>query len=382
MENHQYCPANICTHLGDDYDRYLGAIVPPMFQNTLFTRKRENHGYSYTRINNPTIEILEKKLAALENAPAARVFSSGIAAITATLSSLLKSGDHVLALRSAYYPVINFLDTEMKKYGVEVTYLECFTPEEIERNLQANTKVFYLESPSSNIFRVLPLRNIASCAQACGAVTVIDNTWATPLYQKPLELGIDYSIHSATKYLGGHSDVLGGVVLGSEERMEMLRNGQRASWGACMDPFAAWLLIRSLRTLEVRMERHSESAGKVADFLKNHARVRKVFYPGLIDDEGHEIAESQMTGYSGLMSFVPDADNETVHRMVKSLEIFEEGPSWGGFESVANTPGLSQNLQQLEFQGIPQGLVRISVGLENVDTIIEDLDRALSLVSK
>mgnify|MGYP002566430023 CR=1 FL=1 len=167
-------PADICAHLGDDYDRYLGAIVPPLFQNTLFTRKHEEHGYSYSRINNPTIEILEKKLAALEHAPAARVFASGMAAITATLSSLLHSGGHVLALRSAYHPVIGFLDTEMKKYGVEVTYLERFTPEEIERSLRPNTRVFYLESPSSNIFRVLPLREIAAQAHACGAVTVID----------------------------------------------------------------------------------------------------------------------------------------------------------------------------------------------------------------
>ena len=179
--------ADICTHLGDDYDRYLGAIVPPLFQNTLFTRKHENHGYSYTRINNPTIEILERKLAALEHAPEARVFASGIAAITATLSSLLKAGDHVLALKSAYYPVIGFLDTEMKKFGVAVTYLERFSRREVESSLRRNTKVFYLESPSSNIFRVLPLKEIASMAQECGAVTVLDNTWATPLYQKPLD---------------------------------------------------------------------------------------------------------------------------------------------------------------------------------------------------
>lgn len=375
-------PADICAHLGDDYDRYLGAIVPPLFQNTLFTRKREAHGYSYSRINNPTIEILEKKLAALEHAPAARVFSSGMAAITATLSSLLQAGDHVLVLRSAYYPVIGFLDTEMKKYGVEATYLEHFTPEEIERNLRPNTKLFYLESPSSNIFRVLPLRDIAACAHACKAVTVIDNTWATPLYQKPLELGIDYSIHSATKYLGGHSDVLGGVVLGSEERMDALRNGQRASWGACMDPFAAWLLIRSLRTLEVRMAKHSASADKIAHFLESHPRVKKVYYPGLMKDEGHAEAEKQMTGYSGLMSFVPDGDREAIQIMVKALDVFEEGPSWGGFESVVNTPGLGANLQLLEFQGIPQGLVRISVGLEDADTLIADLGQALDAMPK
>ncbi len=371
-------PADICAHLGDDYDRYLGAIVPPLFQNSLFTRKRESHGYSYTRINNPTIEIAEKKIAALEHAPAARVFSSGMAAITATLSSVLQAGDHVLMLRSAYYPVTAFLNTEMKKYGVETTFLEHFSMEEIEANLRPNTKVFYLESPSSNIFRVLPLREIAERAHACGAVAIIDNTWSTPLFQKPLELGFDYSIHSATKYLGGHSDIIGGVVLGGAEQLESMRNNQRSCWGASMDPFAAWLLTRSLRTLEVRMQRHSDSGMKVARFLEQHKRVRKVFYPGLASDEGHAQAEKQMTGYSGLMSFIPDADNDAIYKMVKSLDSFEEGPSWGGFESVVNTPGLNSNLEMLQFECIPQGLVRISVGLEDPETLMADLDQALN----
>ena len=176
--------------------------------------------------------------------------------------------------------------------------------------------------------------------------------------------------------------VLGGVVLGSEERMDALRGGQRASWGACMDPFAAWLLIRSLRTLEVRMARHSASADKVARFLQEHPRVRSVCYPGLETDEGHTLAQTQMTGYSGLMSFVPDADNEAIHAMVKSLDVFEEGPSWGGFESVVNTPGLNPNREMLQFEGIPQGLVRISVGLEDADTLIEDLERALNTLPR
>jgi cystathionine beta-lyase/cystathionine gamma-synthase len=245
-------PADICAHLGDDYDRYLGAIVPPLFQNTLFTRKHEEHGYSYSRINNPTIEILEKKLAALEHAPAARVFASGMAAITAhiVLTAALGRPCAGSAQRlPSRHRLFGYRDEKVWRGG---NLLERFTPEEIERSLRPNTRVFYLESPSSNIFRVLPLREIAAQAHACGAVTVIDNTWATPLYQKPLELGIDYSIHFRDQISRGHSDVLGGVVLGSEERMDGLRGGQRASWGACMDPFAAWLLIRSLRTLGVR----------------------------------------------------------------------------------------------------------------------------------
>lgn len=371
-------PSDICAHMGDDYDRFLGAIVPPLFQNSLFTRKHENYGYSYTRINNPTIELLEKKLAALEHAPAARVFASGMAAITATLSSLLKAGDHVLALSSAYYPVTAFLSREMTKYGVEVTFLKDFSLEEIEENIRPNTKVFYLESPSSNIFKVLPLRQIAARAHENGAIAVIDNTWATPLYQKPLELGIDYSIHSATKYLGGHSDIIGGVVLGDEEHLDGMRNWERSAWGACMDPFAAWLLTRSLRTLELRMERHSNSGMKVARFLQEHPRVKKVYYPGLEENEGHALAETQMTGYSGLMSFIPDGDFKAIHDMVKALDVFEEGPSWGGFESVINTPGVQDNTEYLEFTGIPKGLVRISVGLEDSDTLIHDLDRVLN----
>ena len=371
-------PSDICAHLGDDYDRYLGAIVPPVFQNSLFTRKNENHGYSYSRINNPTIEILEKKLAALEHAPAARVFASGMAAISATISSLLQAGDHVLALSSSYYPVTAFLNREMTKYGVEVTFLKEFSIEKIEENIRPNTKLFYLESPSSNIFKVSPLREIAKRAHRAGAKAVIDNTWATPLYQKPLELGFDYSIHSATKYLGGHSDIIGGVVLGDEEHLNGIRDWERSAWGACMDPFAAWLLIRSLRTLEVRMERHSASGMKVAQFLANHPRVKKVYYPGLEENEGHAQAEKQMTGYSGLMSFIPDGDFDAIHKMVKSLEVFEEGPSWGGFESVINTPGVLDNPEYLEFTGIPKGLVRISVGLEEPDTLIHDLDHALN----
>lgn len=374
-------PADICAHLGDDYDRYLGAIVPPLFQNSLFTRKTQAHGYTYTRINNPTIEIAEAKLAALENAPAARVFASGMGAITATLSSVLKAGDHVLALRSEYYPVTDFLKKEMNKFGVEVNFLESFTMEEMDAAMKPNTKAFYLESPSSNIFKIINLREVATYAKQRGVVTMLDNTWATPLYQNPLELGIDYSIHSATKYLGGHSDIIGGVVMGSEEAMEGLRQGQRSSWGASMDPFAAWLLIRSLRTLEVRMQRHSESGMKVAQFLQQHPKVELVNYPGLESHPGHELAKSQMSGFSGLLSFVPKGTNEEIMKMVKSLDVFEEGPSWGGFESVVNTPGLGDP-DMMEFICVQKGLVRISVGLEDAGTIIADLDNALEQMNK
>lgn len=201
-------------HLGDDYDRYLGAIVPPLFQNTLFTRKHEEHGYSYSRINNPTIEILEKKLAALEHAPAARVFASGMAAITATLSSLLHSGGHVLALRSAYHPVIGFLDTEMKKYGVEVTYLERFTPEEIERQLRPNTRVVLPGIPIVQYFSGAAAARDRSPGARLRRGNGDRQYLGNAVVPEAAGTGNRYSIHSATKYLGRHSDVLGGVVLG------------------------------------------------------------------------------------------------------------------------------------------------------------------------
>lgn len=375
--NHTEKPSDICAHLGDEYDRYLGAIVPPLFQNSLFTRKRQNHGYAYSRVTNPTIEILEEKLAVLEHAQAARVFSSGMGAITATISSLLQSGDHVISLRSAYYPVTEFLQNEMSKFGVESDFLENFSREELEKAVKPNTKLIYFESPSSNIFKILPIREIVAFAKERGIATAMDNTWATPLYQNPLDLGVDYTIHSATKYLGGHSDVIAGVVAGSKEKMDALRVNERAHWGACIDPFAAWLLIRSLRTLEVRMERHSRNAQQVARFLQAHPKVRRVYYPGLESHEGRELAKHQMRGFSGLMSFVLNADKERSMQFVKNLEIFQEGPSWGGFESVVNTPGITSLAEVTRFEGVPDGLIRMSVGLEDAQSLIEDIAQAL-----
>ncbi len=376
MENYEH-PEDICAHLGDDYDRYLGAIVPPLFQNSLFTRKRESFGYSYSRINNPTLEILEKKLAALEHAEAARVFSSGMGAITATVSSLLKAGDHAVVLCCAYFPVTQFFQNQMKKFGVEVDFVKHGTIEEFEAAIRPNTTLFYLESPSSNIFRILDLRAISALAKQHGIATIIDNTWATPLYQNPLDLGIDYVVHSATKYLGGHSDLLMGTVMGSQEHLDQIRNGERANWGSVPDPFSAWLLIRSLRTLELRMRRHSENAMAVARLLEGNRKVKKVYYPGLESHEGHDIAVKQMSGFSGLMSFVLDADDDQAMHFVKSLEVFEEGPSWGGFESVMNTPGVNVAPEMREFEGVPQGLIRISVGLESQDLLLSALEKAL-----
>ena len=370
-------PSDICMHLGDDYDRYLGAIVPPIFQNTLFTRKTQNHGYRYSRINNPTIDILETKLAALEHAEAARVFSSGMGAISATLVSLLKAGDHAVVLRCSYNPVCRFFTDVLSHFGVSVTFIEHGTQEEWEHAIRPETKLFYFESPSSNIFRILDIRAVTTLAKANGITTAIDNTWATPLYQNPIDLGVDYVLHSATKYLGGHSDVIAGVVMGPKAQLDAMLEGERGLFGASLDPFAAWLLIRSLRTLEVRMMRHSENAAAVAEMLSKSEKVKQVFYPGLPTHEGYEIARKQMRGFSGLMSFVLDVDDERAMAFAKGLPFIQEGPSWGGFESVLNTPGIHANPTVREFECIPEGLIRISVGLESKESLLDAFERSL-----
>lgn len=368
---------DICMHCGDEYDRYLGAIVPPLFQNTLFTRKNRNHGYVYSRINNPTLEIAEQKMAALEKGEAARCFSSGMAAITAAITSLLQSGDHVITLKSVYYPVKSFLRDYACKFQITVSFVEGDSVQEIEDSIRPNTKLIYLESPSSNIFVIQDLRAIAALAQQHGIKTVIDNTWATPIFQNPLTLGIDYVVHSATKYLGGHSDLLGGVVIGDEAHMNKLTNEERAFYGGVMDPHSAWLLIRSLRTLKIRMKQHEESALAVAEFLQAHPKVKQVFYPGLPAHPHYEIGKAQMSGYSGLLSFILDVENEKAVKVIKNLRFVEEGPSWGGFESVMNTPGIGAGEEFLSKNGTPNGLIRLSVGLEDTDSLIEDLGQSL-----
>lgn len=367
---------DICAHLGDEYHRYLGAIAPPIFQNSLFTRKEQSHGYVYTRIANPTIEIAEKKLAALEGGEAARCFSSGMAAISAAIMQTVSKDGHVVCVRSVYGPVRQFLSDYLSRFGVETTYVDGCDPADFERAVRPETNLVYLESPVSNVFTLQDLQAVADFARSRGILTVVDNTWATPM-QNPLAFGIDMVVHSASKYLGGHSDIIGGAVIGKQEVMEAMTHNERALFGAVMDPHQAWLLIRGLRTLPLRMKQHQESAMAIASFLERHPKIERVLYPGLTSHPQAELGRRQMTGYSGLLSFIPKGDPDAVLRCLKGLRYFEEGPSWGGYESLFNTPGLGIDAATSQETGIPQGLVRISVGLEHTDSLLEDLDRAL-----
>lgn len=378
---------SICTHLGDDYERFSGAVVPPIFENSLFifekfediieSFKEERAHYLYTRGTNPTVEILENKLAALEHGESCKCFSSGMAAISSAMTTFLKQGDHILFINNIYGPALKFAKY-IEKYGIEHSIMLDTCMESIEKAVKPNTRVIYLESPATMTFKLLDLKAVADLARSKGIVTIIDNTWATPIYQKPLDFGIDISVHSCTKYISGHSDVVAGAVISSKNIMDQIFYNEFQLHGGNVGPFEAWLIMRGLRTLPLRMEKHQESGLKVAHFLERHRSVRKVNYPGLESNPDYELGKKQLKGYSGLMSFELASDSfEDVKKVINTCRVLKIGVSWGGHESLILSPNHGDNVEELRSSGVYPGLIRISVGLEGVDSIINDLDNAL-----
>jgi len=367
----------ICIHWGEDPERYLGAVVPPIFQNSLFTapsveaRSRKAGRHIYTRESNPTTDILKAKVAALEGAEDARCFASGMAAISAALMSQLRSGDHVVCVKHVYYPARALLQDYLSRFGVEVTFVRGDRMEDFEKALRPNTRVFYLESPTSINLWLQPLQEVCSLARAHGITTIIDNTWATPLFQRPMQLGVDIVVHSASKYLGGHSDVIAGVVCTSRQHIEAIHR-EMTLIGGILDPFAAWLILRGLRTLPARLYQHQQNALQVAQWLEEHPAVHRVLYPGLPSHPQHELARRQMSGFSGLFSFTLKCNSrEAAVGVVDALRMFHIGVSWGGYESLA-LPMLIE-----DYDGEQRWGLRVHVGLEPPERLIADLEQAL-----
>ncbi len=356
-------------HHFDDPSRFYGAVVPPIFQNSTFVYEtvadRQEGRYHYARdarASNPTVEIVEAKMAALEGGEAARCFGSGMGAITAAVVSQLKAGDHVVAVATCY-PVTKILLGQMlSRFGVTYTYVEGEDLAEIEAAIQPNTRLIYLESPSSAFFKLQDLPAVAAMARARGIKTLVDNSWATPVFQQPITMGIDLVVHSATKYLGGHSDVVAGVLVGSKADIQKVAEVEFVCMGAVLAPMEAWLLLRGLRTLGVRMRAHQESALQVAAFLEAHPKVDRVHYPGLPSHPQHELARRQMSGFSGLMSL----ELKNPDRFIDALKLFGLGVSWGGFESLVSTPA--------------PGVVRLAIGLEDLPDLLADISQALEAV--
>jgi cystathionine beta-lyase/cystathionine gamma-synthase len=372
----------ICTHYGEDPARFHGAVNTPIFQTSLFVDCEGNEGglegrYAYTRVSNPTTEVVEQKVAALEQGEAAKCFSSGMGAISAAMMHYIKEDSHVVATASIYGPARRFLSEYMKRFGIKVTFVSGTDPEELEAAVCEQTDLIYLESPSTYLFLVQDLERIAEIAKKHHAATVIDNTYATPIFQKPLTMGIDMVVHSASKYLGGHSDIIGGVVAGRREDVEQMAQNERELFGAVMSPFDSWLMLRGIRTLPVRMRQHMKNALEMAAYFQELDIVKEVIYPCWNTHPQYELAKRQMTGASGLMSVVFDLPGEQIHRIVEALEFFYRGPSWGGYESLASPVGADL---ERDNETMKKGLVRLHIGLEGADLLKEDFERAVKHV--
>lgn len=380
---------DICTHLGDEYAEFMGAIVPPIFQNSLFVKPTPKNGipdsgFVYSRVSNPTIDIAERKIAALEHAEAAACFSSGMGAITAAIMHFVKKDCHIIAPHTIYGPTRTFITKYLaEKFGVTYTLVHGVDPKEFEDAIRPETTLIYLESPSSLTLYMQDIEEVAKIAKAHGIGTVIDNTYATPLHQNPISYGIDLVCHTASKYMGGHSDIIAGVVAGSAENIQQITSNERELYGACMDPHQAWLLIRGLRTLPVRLKAHGESGLKVAKWLEKHPCVKQVFYPGLDSHPQKALVDKYLKGQTnGLLAFVYDGTAAQATEFVYSLKMFQFGVSWGGFESLCVMPSVGMSEEEAASLDIPTNLIRLHVGLEDVDTLIADLDQAFEASKK
>lgn len=382
--------ATALAHLFDDRQAQYGAVNPPVVHASLFAYPdyetwkanvtgEKRRAFTYHRSGNPTVKLLEQKVGHLEHAADCIASSSGMSAISMVLFGLLEAGDHVLCVKTVYGPVRAMFATIFNKFGVEITYFDSEQSTDLSPLLRDNTKLIYLESPSTGVFEIQDLRAVAKLARAHKIWTAIDNTWATPLYQKPLDLGIDISIHSGTKYIAGHSDLMLGLVAGTEDAMKLVRRVY-SQLGASLAPDDAYLALRGLRTLPLRLKRHEASAMEIAQWLEAHPMVTEVMHPGLHSFEGHQLHRSQCSGDSGLFSFALQARSETARAaFVNSLAFFSLGYSWGGYESLLSPLAFSYygNDALRQDLGLTDHMFRVSIGLEEPADLIADLERAL-----
>jgi len=363
-------------------------MAPPIVQTSLFAfptlealaegLAAEFRATTYTRGHNPTVAAVERTLATLERGASCCCFGSGMGAVSAVLVGLLQQGEHVLFVNQTYGPTLQ-LARQLKRFGVEHDHLLALEPEAVASALRPETRLVWMESPGTMLFRVLDVEAMVGVARERGVLTCLDNSWATPLLQKPLVKGVDLVVHSATKYLAGHSDVVAGVLVGSEELVEKIFYRAFLLNGAILHPFDAWLLLRGIRTLPARLEQHERNALAVARFLRDHPAVRAVHHPAFQDGA---LVGRQLSGFSGLFSFELARDDfTTVAAVVNGLKRFKIGVSWGGVESLVLSPARPKPSARMEALGIPPGLIRLSVGLEGAELLIEDLAAALEAAS-
>ncbi len=379
----------IINHLGEDHASYFNAIAPPIIQTSNFAfetvedlRKAfedEMGGYLYSRGLNPTVDILRKKLAALDGAEDALVFNNGAAAVFAGIVANVKAGDHILSVHHPYTWTAHLFDKILSRFGVTVTYADGADTNQFLAQVQSNTSLIYLESPNSWWLDIQDLKAIADFAKPRGIVTMIDNTFCTPLYQRTADFGIDISMQTATKYIGGHSDTLGGVLTGSAEMMRKIFLSEYLCAGNGIQPFNAWLLLRGLRTLPARLERITRSTQKVLEYLKTVPQVESLIFPLDPGFPQYELAKRQMKGASGLISFYIKADNiEIIEKFCNSLKAFRMAVSWGGHESLIIPKCAGLKKEEFNAKSPNHRLIRLYVGLEEPDFLIQDLSNGFN----
>ncbi|HMK21377.1 MAG TPA: PLP-dependent aspartate aminotransferase family protein [Terriglobales bacterium] len=369
-------------HVGQEPDLSTGAVAPPIFATSTYVQEEigKHKGYEYARVSNPTRDRLEQNLASLEGGVAAKVFSSGMAAINA-IATMLKEGDHVVCGNNLYGGTPRLFNQVWADFGLQFSYVDTSDPRNVVRALNRNTRMVFVETPTNPLMALTDIRAVSAVCRKKKVDLVVDNTFMSPYFQQPIALGADMVVHSTTKFLNGHSDGLGGVVVcTSAEQAEKLAFLQKAA-GAILSPFECWLILRGVKTLAVRMQKHDESGRAVARFLAGHKKVRRVFYPGLLDHPQHELAKQQMSGFGAMISF-ETGSLANANRLLRKVRVCSLGESLGGVETLISHPATMTHAALGEKGrreiGITDGLVRISVGIEDVEDILEDLDQALA----
>lgn len=389
----EYKFATKAVHAGQDPDPSTGSVSVPIHQTSTFVFKSaeqgaarfagREEGYIYTRWGNPTVRALERNVAELEGGEDARACSSGMAAIHAAVASLVRKGDHMIAPDSLYSGTEKLFVDIFSKFGVQTAFVDQSDTANVKDAIKENTKIIFIETPANPTLKITDLKAVARIAQERNIITIVDNTFMSPYFQQPLKMGIDVSIHSMTKYLGGHSDLIGGIIIGRRSLFKALDEVIRNT-GGTLGPFDAWLALRGIKTLPLRMKKHDENAMKVAEFLEAHRKVEKVHYPGLKSHPQHELAKKQMSGFGGMISFELKGGVQEGVKLMNSVKLCILAVSLGAVETLIEHPAsmthASISREERLKTGITDGLVRLSVGIEDAEDIIQDLEQALAKV--
>ena len=386
-------------HAGQQPDPTTGAVTPPIYMTTTFKLpedvsllmdalllKGDSPPHVYTRWSNPSLRSLEEKMAVLEGAEAGVAFASGMGAVSGLLLTLLSAGDHVVASDVCYMGSVELMGTYFGRFGIDVSLVDTSDLDAVRRAIRPNTKLVYVETPANPILRLTDIRAVADIAHEAHAVLAVDSTWASPALQRPLALGADYVVHSMTKYVGGHGDALGGIVLGPRDGIHRIREGMLIHLGGAISPFNAWLLNRGLPTLSLRMQKHQENALAVARFLERHPRIKRVLYPGLESHPQHDLACRQMAGFGGMV--IAQMDMATATKLVERVRVFTFATSLGDYQSllfyypsdlyVDAAPYLDEAQKKAIREWAGEGIMRISIGLEDAEDLVADLDQGLA----